>query len=165
MLFSFTLLSRLITITWPSQKEHRRHLKWNKVHGAKSFWEAKSFSTSQQIHRILWNPKVHYRTHKRQQTLSILSQSNPVHASPSHYLKIHFNITLPFTTRFSKWSPSLKSPHQNPTCTSPVSHTCYMPRPSHSSWSIQPKYIWWGIQSIKPLIILSSSFPLSSRPS
>jgi hypothetical protein len=65
--------------------------------------------------------------------------------SPSHYSKIHFNIILSTTPGSCKWSPSLRFPHQNPVCTSPLPHTSC---PSHSRF-VYPNNISWGIQSIK----------------
>jgi hypothetical protein len=43
-------------------------------------WEANRFSATQELPRILWNPKVHYRIYKRQPPASALSQNNPIRA-------------------------------------------------------------------------------------
>jgi hypothetical protein len=56
----------------------------------------------------------------------------------------------------SKWPPSLRFPHQNSVCTSPLPHTFYMPTPSQFSWLDHPNDVWWGVQSIKLFVILSS---------
>jgi len=73
-------------------------------------WETNRFAASQEIPHISQNPKVHYRTHKRLSSVSILGQHNLVHIPTSHLLEIHPNIIHPSTPRSPQWSPSLRFP-------------------------------------------------------
>ena len=89
-------------------------------------WEANWFAASQEIPHILWNPKVHYRTHKRPPPVPIPDQPNSVHIPTSYLLGIHPNIIHPPTLRSPQWSLSLRFPHQDPThpLSSPTRATC-----------------------------------------
>ena len=89
-------------------------------------WEANWFAASQEIPRILWIPKVHYRIHKLPPPVPILGSPNPVHMPTTHLLEIQTNIIHPSTPRSPQRSLSLRFPHQDPICplSSPIRATC-----------------------------------------
>ena len=92
---------------------------------------------SQEIPRILWNPKVHYRTHKCSPSLPILSQLHPVPTSWRSILILFSHLSLGlhiglFPSGFP--TRTLCTPLPSP-------HTRHMPRPSHSSRFYHPHNI------------------------
>ena len=62
------------------QAHEMYHLLTHSLHGAECSLRTYQFSASQEISRILCNPKVHYRVYKCPPPVPILSQINPVHA-------------------------------------------------------------------------------------
>ena len=91
-------------------------------------WGPNRFSASQEIPRILLNPKVHYRIQKCPPPVPIPSQIDPTPIPKSHILKIHLNIIIPSMPRSPKLSFSLRFPHQNPIYASHLPNTCYLCR-------------------------------------
>ena len=115
---------------------HGRSIYWNEYFLTYSIvqspsWVANWFAASQEIPLISRNPKVHYRTHKRPPSVSILSQPNPVHITTSHFLEIHPNIIHLSTPRSPQWSLSLRFPHQQPI--HPLSSSIRATCPAHLS--------------------------------
>ena len=120
--------------------------------------EANRFAASQEIPRILWKPKVHYRILKCPPNVPIGRQLDPVHAPTSHFLKIHLNITFPSMPGTSKLPFSLRFPHTIPVDTCPLPHTLYMPSLFYSSRFYHPPLSYtcvierkdreWGLEFI-----------------
>jgi hypothetical protein len=66
--------------------------------------EANSCSTDQEVPRLLYKLKVHYRVHKSPPPVFVLTQMNPVQNLPPYFFKVHFNIVLPSSPKSFKWS-------------------------------------------------------------
>jgi hypothetical protein len=72
-----------------------------------------SSSANQEIHRILWNVKVHYCVHNSPPLDPILNWINPVHTPLPCLHEVHFNIIPSPKPRSSRWTLSYRSSDQN----------------------------------------------------
>jgi len=59
-------------------------------------------AASQEIYRLLWNPKFHYRVHKSPSLHHMLRHFNPIHILTPYSYMIHFNINFLFTQGYLK---------------------------------------------------------------
>jgi hypothetical protein len=92
----------------------------NSLHGADCLISQQLLSCSR-IPQHLWNPKVYFCVHKSCPLVPIVSQINPVHATPHCSHKVRFNISPP-TLRSSWWSFSFRFFHQSPVCIDHLPH-------------------------------------------
>jgi hypothetical protein len=75
-----------------------------------------TLAASQEIPRLLWNPKVHYRVYKGPQLIPILSQMNPVHTLPLYFPEIHSVIIFSSMSTSCKTSLSFRFSSKNIVC-------------------------------------------------
>jgi hypothetical protein len=87
-------------------------------------WEASSCGATQELPRILWNPKVHFLVHKSPPLVPIHSQIDAVHNTPFYLSKIHFNIVNPSMSWSSLWSLSFRLSHRYRICVPLLPHSC-----------------------------------------
>ena len=91
--------------------KHQTFLEWMLKPWSRFLLQRLKLIRLQEITRILRNPNFRYRFHNRPLFVPILSHINPLHAHPSHSLKIDFSIFLPSTPRSSRQSPSSTLAH------------------------------------------------------
>jgi hypothetical protein len=108
------------------------------------------------MHRIWWNPKVHYCVCKSQWLVNVLCHVSPVHFYFFKNFLIsssHLCLSLP-SGLFLQVSPPKPFMHFF------LSPMCHVPHPSHPLWFDHSDYISWGMQMLKFLIMQFS--PLCS---
>lgn len=114
-------------------------------------WEANNSTASQDIRRILRNPKVHYRLNNSPPYVPTMSKMNPVHTFPLYFFKMHFNIIYPSAPT------SLGFPIKYAVALPLFPAKCHMPQPSHSRWFVGSKKLSSSLCNFFSLLLLPSS--------
>ena len=116
------------------------------------FWHGKSSSANQDILHILCNPEDHHRHLQSTLLVSILTQTNSVHAT-IHFTEDSFKYFPPSYTKAFEVVSFPEVPHQNPVWAFPLPHTCNMPR-----WFDQSN----NLQNMNVIVMQSSPVPVTS---
>jgi hypothetical protein len=88
--------------------------------------ESDSYSATQEIPSILWNPMFHHRLHNIPSTDCAVNSISPVTTLTFYFCKIQFNIILPSMLKSPKWSLPFRFSDQivNAFLISHMSSTC-----------------------------------------
>jgi hypothetical protein len=75
-------------------------------------WGSANCADTQELPRILWNPKVYYRVHKSPPLVTILSYISPIHTIPS-YLRSILILSIPLRLSLPRgvWGSGCIDPH------------------------------------------------------
>jgi hypothetical protein len=94
--------------------------------GSSTTGEANSHSASQEMPRPSRKPNLHYRIHKSQPLIPILTQMNPIHNFLIYSTKTHTKIVLASTPMSLDWSLLYRYSDKNVILISYLIHPCYM---------------------------------------
>jgi hypothetical protein len=121
-------------------------------------WEVITFSASKNIFSMLWNQKIHHRIYKSP-LAPFLCQMYPIYTLSSCSYKTHFNISLPFKSRSSKWFLSFRIYNQISICISllPILATCLVHPIFH-------EFITWIIFGKEHILLCSDTSLFCTDP-
>jgi hypothetical protein len=116
--------------------------------------EAANCAATQELPRILWNPKVCYHVHKKSPPTGSLSRARSIRFIPPYPISLR---SILIATHWGLGLPSGLFPSGFPTnilhvfCSSP--HSCYMPSSPLPRWIDHSNYVWQRVQVMKLLIM------------
>jgi hypothetical protein len=116
-------------------------------------WKAASCAVTQELRRILWNPKVHYPVQRSPPLVHILSQINPIHTTTTYLSKIFLRLFTRLRFRLPRCLYFSWLSHQYPTSIPILSYSCCMLCPSNPPSFDHSNYTWRRVQVMKLLIM------------